>query len=173
MKFGVFDGFLRGHFGAWAFWGGHKSTTLNYDDWQACACRQLPKFHVFTVWNFGSITFNHLKLFKGNFLHFMAIWSLSFVKRSKMAEMDHLAHPKKSGIFETFGQNFPIQSMEEGSTLHFLSKSAKNKIFARTPPYRLKWGLTMGENRRKITQNLSVLITFPQFIHFSLKLAKV
>ena len=64
----------------------------------------------------------------------MAIWSLSFVKRSKMAEMDHLAHPKKSGIFETFGQNFPIQSMEEGNTLHFLSKSAKNKIFVRTPP---------------------------------------
>ena len=108
MKFGFFDDFLSGHFGALAFLGGHKSITLNYDDWQASACRQLTKFLVFTVWNFASITFNHLKLFKGNFLHFMAIWLLSLVKYSKMAEMDHLAHPNKSAIFETFGQNFPI-----------------------------------------------------------------
>ena len=36
-----------------------------------------------------------------------------------MAKMVHLGHPKKSAIFETFGQNFPIQLIEEGSTLHF------------------------------------------------------
>ena len=48
--------------------------------------------------------------------------------------MDHLARPKKTAIFGTFGQNFPIQSIEEGSTLHFLSKSAKIKILTWTTP---------------------------------------
>ena len=138
MKFGFFDDFLSGNFGALAFLGGHKSITLNYGVWQASACRQLTKFLVFIVWNFASTTFNHLKLFKGNFLLFMAIWLLSVVKHSKMAKTDHLAHPNKSAIFETFGQNFPIQSIEEGNTLHFLSKSAKIKILTWTPPYPLK-----------------------------------
>ena len=55
----------------------------------------------------------------------MTLRSSNLLKHAKIAKMDHLSHPKKSAIFETFGQNFPIQLIEEGSTLHFLSKSAK------------------------------------------------
>ena len=134
MKFDFFDSGQCGRFGAFAFWGGHKSITLNYDGWEASACRYVTKFLVFAVWNFASITFNHLKLLKGDFLHFKAISSSNLLKNSKFAKMDHFPYPNKSAISETFGRNFQIRSKVGESTLDLLSKSAKNKISAGTPP---------------------------------------
>ena len=128
----------------WSFWsisllgGGHKSITLNYDGWEASACRYVTKFFVFTLWNTSSIIFNHLKPLKGDFLHFKAILSSNLLKNSKLTEIGHFPYSNKSAISETFGRNFQIRSKVGESTLDLLSKSVKNKILTGTPPYRLK-----------------------------------
>ena len=63
--------------------------------------------------------------------------------------MDHLARPKKSALFETFGQNFPIQSMEEGIHYIFYQNQLKIKFLPGRPPTALSevwpWGKIGGK----------------------------